>query len=287
MQRSALPAVLFTTLFTLFAGVAFLYAVEVSVTATVSGPPPPEQPPTQVRFTGLAYPGTNVTIAEKDTTIATVPADPNAAFDVTVTIDPGEHTFDISGTDAAGVTGEVFNVTLTLASGTTVTITGIFLSPTITQDTTEVTVGDTITLFGMTVPESTVSIFVSSEEETTYTTNADEDGEWSRSFIAGDGVLAVGSHEARAKATAPDDSVSEFSKTVAFSVVAAEEQPPDPCDGKTAGDLNCDSAVNLVDFSILLFYWQQSSPANVRADINTDGIVDIIDFSILLFYWTG
>ncbi len=51
-------------------------------------------------------------------------------------------------------------------------------------------------------------------------------------------------------------------------------------------DLNCDMHVDLVDFSILLYWWN-SKQSGIRADINKDGIVNLIDFSILLYWWTG
>ena len=63
--------------------------------------------------------------------------------------------------------------------------------------------------------------------------------------------------------------------------------PFDPATGKLPSDINLDGFSNLIDLSILLFYWHLTDPNNKRADINHDGIVDIIDFSILLFQWTG
>ena len=49
-------------------------------------------------------------------------------------------------------------------------------------------------------------------------------------------------------------------------------------------DLNKDGKVNLVDFSILLYYWKTT---HHEADINIDGIVDLADFSIMMYCWTG
>ncbi|MFH0853702.1 MAG: dockerin type I repeat-containing protein [bacterium] len=259
--------------------------LNVSVTATVLSPEPPEEPETAVRFQGLAYPGTELTFQENGTFLATVPTDPAARFDVAITIDPGTYTFSIFGDDVDGREGPVFQISLTLTSGVTATITGIFLGPTIEADKDSMEIGETITIFGITVPDSTVNLFVSSEEETTHTVEADSDGLWSKSLVAGEELLNPGNHEARSKATSPGDSVSEFSKTVAFTIT--EEEEPDPCEFSSLGDLNCDGYVNLVDFSILMFYWQTTNPANPRADINQDGIVDIIDFSIMMFYWTG
>jgi hypothetical protein len=49
-------------------------------------------------------------------------------------------------------------------------------------------------------------------------------------------------------------------------------------------DINRDGKVNIIDFSMLLFYWGTSE---VTADFNRDGKVDLTDFSIMLFAWTG
>jgi len=49
--------------------------------------------------------------------------------------------------------------------------------------------------------------------------------------------------------------------------------------------LNGDDNVDLVDFSILLFYWLKNNYP--EGDFNSDKIVDIKDFSIMAYNWTG
>lgn len=255
--------------------------IVVSVSATVQSPTPPEPTATSVTFRGIAYPGSTVTIQQNGVTAVQVPADPQARFDVTLGgLTAGTYTFGVFGADQDGRDGPVSNFTLTLATGTSVTITGIFLGPTIAADKTQVRLGDTITVFGTTSPSSTVQIYVSSETETSSQVAANTTGAWSKQFQASD--LHIGSHSVRSKATDPDGSVSEFSRSVAFQVATTEL-----CAGKTKGDINCDGKVDLVDFSILLFYWNKRNPANARADINQDGTVNIIDFSVMLYFWTG
>lgn len=53
------------------------------------------------------------------------------------------------------------------------------------------------------------------------------------------------------------------------------------------GDINKDGSINMTDFSILMYYWHDTPPANPCADINKDGTVDLTDFSVLLYWWTG
>ena len=64
--------------------------------------------------------------------------------------------------------------------------------------------------------------------------------------------------------------------------------PGEACDNihNNPGDMNVDSHVNSVDFSILLYFWRTLAPfSNSHVDINCDTKVDSVDFSILLYHW--
>jgi len=51
-------------------------------------------------------------------------------------------------------------------------------------------------------------------------------------------------------------------------------------------DFNCDTKINSIDFSILLYFWKSRPPfTNIYVDINKDGKIDSVDFSILLYEW--
>lgn len=68
-----------------------------------------------------------------------------------------------------------------------------------------------------------------------------------------------------------------------------EKKPVSPCDDITLQkvDLNGDCLVDLVDLSILLFYYDKSGPEISRYDFNNNNIVDFPDVSVMMFYWTG
>ena len=63
------------------------------------------------------------------------------------------------------------------------------------------------------------------------------------------------------------------------------------------GDLNCDERVDIVDVSILLYWWDKRVSGTELAslldtkiespDLDKDNFVDITDLSIQLYYWTG
>jgi len=90
---------------------------------------------------------------------------------------------------------------------------------------------------------------------------------------------------------APDSVTSPFSESLAFRVGDKDvafgkiSAPAGSCNKN--GDLNNDKKTNIIDFSILLFFWNQKIPKNPCADVNKDGAVNIFDFSIMLFWWNG
>ncbi|MFH1235465.1 MAG: dockerin type I domain-containing protein [Parcubacteria group bacterium] len=287
---------LMVPLIAVIAGFSYGYAQvseHVTVTATVPAQPPLDEPDTIIIFRGIAYPSSTVKISQDGSVISVLTSNTQAQFDVPAIVNPGTYTFTIVGIDSQGIEGKVSNFTLTLSKSTTTTISGIFLGPTITRDLPSIEAGETETVSGTTVPNSEVNVTLTSPggeaaigniKVAVVIASADTNGRWQKLFNADD--LVVGVHEAKAQAIEPLNlMISEFSKTVSFEVLSTGQ--PDQCAGRLAADINCDGFVNLVDFSIMLFYWQQTSPANARADINADNIVNLIDFSIMLFYWTS
>jgi hypothetical protein len=279
------------------AGYSVVYAQiaqQVTITAIVPEKPPLPPADTVVILQGISYPSATLTIRQDGILLVQITTDAQARFNVSAIVQPGAHTYTIFGADSNGTIGKESNFALTLSEGTTTTISGIFLGPTITIDKTVIGSGETATLTGTTAPNSEVNVTLTSTQGVSATAggprtavqiaSADGNGRWLQLYDAND--LVVGPYTAHAQAIEPiSRSVSEFSHTVSFEVTGSGQ--PDQCTGKVVADINCDGAVNLVDFSILLFYWESSNPANPRADINTDGIVNIIDFSIMMFYWTG
>ena len=253
-------------------------ALDVSVTAAVITGGPPANP--IVQFKGRASPNISITILRDGASVATTMADSLARFDTTLTDQPtGQHTYELTATDASGLPHASMTFALNLSLGSTMIISGIFLGPTLDVDKDIVKLGEPLTFSGMTAPSSTITLTVQSDPRS-YAVTADATGRWNRTVLSSD--FGTGSHTASAMALANDNTISEDSISVGFAV-----NPLEPCDGKSTADLNCDGKVNLTDFSILLFFWLKTNPSNIRADINTDGQVTIVDFSIMLFQWTG
>jgi len=52
-------------------------------------------------------------------------------------------------------------------------------------------------------------------------------------------------------------------------------------------DFNGDSRIDIVDLSVLLYYYNQRAPSWSYFDLDGDGWIDFPDISILMYYWTS
>ena len=96
-------------------------------------------------------------------------------------------------------------------------------------------------------------------------------------------MLEMGEHFTKSK-TALNGEISSFGRAVSFAVgTETVEKEADECE---KADLSCDKRVNLVDFSIMAYWYNRPSPPK-NIDLNNDNKIDLVDFSIMAYYWTG
>ena len=273
-------------------GDAGAYNTKICASATATVPPTPPGGgggaggplvTTGITFSGRAYPLSKVTILKDGQIAITTIAGPDASFSVTLSnLSTGNYTFSVYGEDKNGNRSTLFTFPVYFTYGSNTQVGGIFLAPTIDVDKSEVKKGDNIAIFGQTVPLSDVTISVHSDKEYFGKIKADSSGVYLYNF---DTVpLEYGNHNTKSK-TAFLTEITSFGKTVAFlvgdkNVLKGEKA----CAAK--GDLNGDCRVNLIDFSIMAFWYKKSSPP-AKVDMNNDAKVNIIDFSILAYNWTG
>lgn len=218
---------------------------------------------TLVTFIGYASPSAFVTFQEDGSIVGTASANSSGVFNKTLTArTSGTHSYGIYAFDSSSRVTPTYGFILNLASRAETVVSNILLPTTI-----DVNVGSGVNVFGSSAPSSQITIFVHSNP-ITGTTTSGSNGDWSFPV----GVIEPGSHTASAQATLPGGLQSISSNTINFDVNC-----------KTA-DSDCSGKVDMVDFSILMYYWGTSSP---RADVNNDGIVDLTDFSIMMYYWNG
>lgn len=239
-------------------------------------------PETKVIFSGRAYPKSTVTILKDAQIAATTIADSNANFQVSVSgLSAGNYIFSVYSEDDKGNRSSLLTFPASVTSGVTTNIGSIFIAPSIAVDKETVKRGENIAVFGQSAPKAEITIAISSDEEFYGKAMADADGSYLYNFDTSQ--LDMGQHYTKSKA-ALASAISSFSKAQGFTVGTKTvlAQPTKAL----KGDLNSDKRVNLVDFSIVAYWYKRANPP-ASADLNGDGKVDLIDFSIMAFYWTG
>lgn len=170
-----------------------------------------------ITFTGRAYPLSTVTVLEDGNVVASTIADPLANFSISLTgMAAGSRTFSVYSQDAAGNRSGTFTFPVTLAGGASTDVGGIFLSPTVSVDKSDVKRGDNLIIFGQSAPRSTVTISVHSNPEFFLQTKSDAIGAYL--YMLNTASLEIGSHAVKAKA-ALSGQISDFGRTAEFNVV--------------------------------------------------------------------
>jgi Fibronectin type III domain len=251
-----------------------------------SGYSPPVAPSTPAAiFKGIAYPGSNVTLLENAQLVAVTQAGPDANFEIDLSgIAPGTYNFGVWAEDPLGNRSITQTFTLTLTNGATTIISGIFFPPTISADKTQVKRGDVLDVLGYSAPQANISVIFNSTDELVENTTSSDNGAWLYKLNTDE--LDYGSHTVHAWAATSDGNVTNDSSLVSFTVGDQDVAAPSVSSCAQKGDLNGDCKVNLVDFSILAYWYGRPSPPAV-ALLDGTSLVDFTDFSILAYYWTG
>ncbi len=238
-------------------------------------------------FKGLAYPGSTISLLKNGIVVAEIPANPDGTFDIRVRdLTSGTYSFGIRAYDKNGLQSKTLTFTIYVSSSVATIAEGIFLPPTITSDKVEVMKGDTISFSGSSSADSEVRLSFSSKTELLKRTRSDSTGAWF--FELDSSLLDVGDYEAKAKSI-KTNSLSPYSDALVFRV--GDTNRPRPKNSFLSGfrkkcDLNNDNRVNLLDFSIMAF-WYKRLTFPPKVDLNTDKKVNLTDLSILAFCWTG
>ncbi len=236
---------------------------------------------TQVTVQGKAYPNVTVNILIDGESVGTVRTNSRAEFLFNTVTDPGTASLSFWANDSSGTRSATFNTTFDITQGAVTTVNGILVPPTIRTSNANPNPGDDIVLSGQTVPNATVEVSIDNGSKT-LTTTSDVLGNWSVIFDTG--TVSVNTHTAKARFIEGTGSLRRESTygSILSLYVGVEGK------ATSNSDLNRDGKVNLIDFSILIFWWGTTGGnSNPPADINQNARVGLEDFSILLFNWTG
>ena len=240
-----------------------------------------------VVFSGKAYPLTKVIILQDGARVASTVAGPDARFFVMIGgLSAGTYSFAVFAEDRSGIRSTLMVFPIELTRGASATISGIFIAPSTDTDKKEVARGDTITVFGQSVPKADITLRINSAQELLARTKADNDGIYV--YALDTSPLEIGAHTVKAK-SAILETISPFGTAATFSiskkVIARAEVKKGAC-LPVKGDINGDCRVNIIDFSILA-HWYGRSTLPPAIDMNGDGKITLKDFSIMAFYWSG
>ena len=243
---------------------------------------------TDVEFRGDAYPKSEVVILLDGDIVDIVLTEEDGSFRGEMdNLEPGEYVFSYYATDQFGARSETVSTAVEIVRGSFTVITNIDIPPTIAVDKVQVVPGDLLTVKGTAPLESDVRIELHSHEVLAADVETDDTGVYSHEFDTS--TLAPGVHHASATVFTLSGETIQLEPLQFRAGEFTVENPQPGC--RPQGDFNGDCRINLVDFSILLF-WSirdlNETMIEVEADHgNADGQMDLVDFSIMAFYWTG
>lgn len=238
----------------------------------------------RVFINGYAFPRSTVTILVDGTRALDVTASTDGDFSATVEdIARGVYTFGVYATDRNGIRSSTFSTTFTVTGSRSSSLSNVNIMPSIEVEPDPVDPGEVVRFSGYAIPDATITIENQNDRTSaslkTFTTTSNGNGQWS--FETDTTGFTTGTYKVRAKALQTGGVSTNFSEFTYYGV--GEE-----AEGPRTTDLNRDGSVNLIDFSILLFWWNSDGGnSNPPADINADGRVSLTDFSIMIFNWTG
>lgn len=236
---------------------------------------------TQVTLQGKAYPSVTVNILEDGVSVGTVRTNSRGEFLFNLGTEPGTASFSFWANDVSGARSSTFTTTFDVTQGAVTNVNGILLPPTIRTQTAQVNPGALIRLEGQTAPNVSVEVSINNGARV-LTATSDTAGRWSADLNTTG--LSASTHTAKARFLEGSGGLRRESTygSVVQLFVGVEGK------ATSNADLNRDGKVNLIDFSILVFWWGTAGGgSNPPADINGNARVGLEDFSILLFNWTG
>lgn len=245
-----------------------------------------------VRLIGQAYPFSTISVLQDGVHRQNLdsPIGGNGEFNILVSdLTRGTYSFGVYATGPDGVESSSYATTFTVIGDTVTSIDNIYVPPSFSFDKEVYSAGETITVEGYAPAQSSVDVWFHQQKSvvldtdiTKRTISADADGYFSTTFSSAG--RAVDTYQVKARWIGSDSRQSDFSKYQYLGIGTN----PDPEVEGGVGDLNLDTKINIVDFSILLFHWgSDGAGVTPSPDLNNDARVNLTDFSILIFHWTG
>ncbi len=244
-----------------------------------------------ITLSGFTFPNARLTLLKDGAVSTTLIANPDGTFVITINnLIFGNYQLSIYSEDVLGNQSSPHTINVAAFSSQPYTFSNIIIPPTISLDKQFVKTGETYKVFGY-APRGAIVDLDTPPNQRLGTTIADANGYYE--IFAKATALGIYGLRTRASLFGQYSYYSKplFIKFYAATPTPAPSQPsqpgqqPPPQYGLCV-DYNHDRRVNLIDFSILLFWYGKDKPPGT-IDCNGDAEIDIKDFSLLMYYWTG
>lgn len=236
---------------------------------------------TGVKFSGQAYPFSSVFLLKGGNEVESTIANSNGYFNLGFEENSARNViYTLFAIDVSGNKSLLINYPVVIEIDSIAYLNGVLFSPTVVTDKSTVKFGDYLEVSGYAIQNRELEIVIEGKGvKTSFNSYSMENGFYELQVPMG--VLERGEYKVYVKYK----NDSRISKLVRFTIgdvnvfnkVEISNIP---------GDCNFDRNINLVDFSILAFWYGKDNPP-LCVDTNKDSIINLVDFSILAFYWTG
>jgi len=248
----------------------------ISVTASIT------TPESRLVIRGYTAPQSFITFTEYGAVSGTAQSAPDGYFShIFSGLIPGDHQVTFYSIDKNRLATSPISLSVYTPAYQEVTVTNQLLSPALMINKNVFSPGENIIASGSAIPNGNITLFTESPLRS-YSTSANELGDWTYT-ITNTNTYYLGDYHIHALVQTETGLTSLNSPSIGFSLATSTATSSGTaCGNISRGDLNCDTKIDLTDFSIMMYYWGTN---NAAADMNRDQLVDITDFSIMMYYW--
>ena len=244
--------------------------------------------PAIVELKGVAYPYAVINILRDAQLIGEAKTDSNGLFSFTDSgLAGGDYNYAILAIDSEGRKSMLAYFMLSVAPRSVSNVTGIIVPPTVSANKNQLQPGEILEISGQAVPGAVITIKILPSDIVRQTLAQNDGRYFARIETA---CLPIGLYKIAVKEKLKEGGESVFSDIEKFGIGMPYEKkrfeiPKVGWDYQP--DYNRDGRVNIIDVSIMLYWFKREIPRGFFLDLNGDGKVDIADFSVLAYYWTG